>query len=65
MAVHWSPDVPDGFKSRRAFRRLFDAYIEARAEFLEIVATTLGGNVGVVDIDAPNRIGVVRPGTKH
>ncbi len=33
MDVRWSPDTPTGFRSRRAFMRLFDAYAAARAEF--------------------------------
>jgi hypothetical protein len=68
MVVAWSPDTPAGFKSRRAFMRLFDAYAAARAEFLELVATSMGGSVGVVDAPAFKRdagVTVVRPAVRH
>ncbi len=68
MVVAWSPDAPTGFKSRRAFRRLFDAYAAARAEFLELVATAMGGNVAVVDapaLEPEAAVTVVRAATRH
>ena len=64
MRIEWLPDVPN-IRSPRHWRKFFKAYEAARHAFLTDLATTLGGNVGVVDIDAPDRIGVVRPGTKH
>ena len=64
MRIEWLPDVPN-IRSPRHWRKFFKAYEAARYAFLIDVATTLGGNVGVVDIDAPSRIGVVRPAKKH
>ena len=64
MQVQWLPDVPN-IRSPRHRRKFVEAYTEARHAFLTDLATTLGGNVGIVDIDAPDKVGVVRPGTKH
>ena len=52
MKVEWLPDVPV-IRSPRHRRKFFEAYQAARRDFLTDVATTLGGNVGVVDIDKP------------
>jgi hypothetical protein len=63
MKVEWLPNVPV-IRSPRHRRKFFEAYEAARRDFLTDVATTLGGNVGVVDIDKPAEINVVRPATK-
>jgi hypothetical protein len=64
MKVEWLPDVPV-VRSPRHRRKFFEAYQAARRDFLTDVATTLGGNVGVVDIDKPAEMKIVRPGTKQ
>src|SRR4051794_26201095 len=48
MRVEWEPDVPR-IRSPRHRRRFFEAYVAARREFMTDVATSMGGNLAVVD----------------
>jgi hypothetical protein len=62
MRVEWEPDVP-AIRSRRAWRRLRDAYNRERLTFMEMLATTISGSIMVADIDGPME--VVRPASRH
>ena len=69
LQVEWEPDVPR-IKSRRQWRKFFEAYIAARHEFLRTVATSLGINIGIVDVPDEVTGGkltfeTVNPATKH
>lgn len=69
MAARWEPYEPGPIRSRRALRKLKEAYGAARAEFMQTVATVIGGNVLILD---PNSDGfgsltaeIVMPAKKH
>jgi hypothetical protein len=65
LGIEWSPRMPR-IESPRHRRRLLEAYVGARAEFLEMVAASLGGGVAVVDLDGDHtRTSVVRQPVKH
>jgi hypothetical protein len=49
LEMDWSPSVPTGIKSGRHRRKLLAAYQAARAEYMELVATVMGGAVMVID----------------
>jgi hypothetical protein len=50
LDVQWTPDVPVIRQTRRR-RRFLAAYDAARNAFLAEIATTIGGNVLVLDSD--------------
>jgi len=50
MNAEWDPRMPR-FRSARAKQKFSERYLEARADFLGIVAKMLGGSVAVADMD--------------
>jgi hypothetical protein len=49
LGMDWSPSVPTDIRSPRHRRKLIAAYQAARAEYMQIVATVIGGDVMVID----------------
>jgi hypothetical protein len=62
MQIEWEPDVPC-IRSPRRYRRFMAAYDEARFEFMQTVATTIGEAVLIADIRG--YIEIVQPATKN
>jgi hypothetical protein len=62
LQVEWDPHTPR-IRSSRHRRKFREAYEAARREFIKDVATVIGGNVGVVDLDG--QFEVLKPSTKH
>jgi hypothetical protein len=66
--TEWTPDLPrNTLRSQRATNRMISAYLKARSEFADELATVLGGDVlvaslsdGILALHEPHR-----PQTKH
>lgn len=66
LDVFWQPDVPR-IRKPRPWRKLFNAYKDARRAFYEEVAALIGGTIMIVDTDLKKIVGtevIARP-TKH
>jgi hypothetical protein len=69
LRVEWHPASPS-IRSARHRKRFFAAYVTERRTFMETVAATLGGAVGVIDLPAAVTDGqfvldCVMPPTRH
>jgi hypothetical protein len=49
LGMEWSPSMPTDIRSPRHRRKFLAAYQAARAEYMQIVATVMGGSVMVID----------------
>jgi hypothetical protein len=69
LGMEWSPSMPN-IRSPRHRRKLVAAYQEARAEYMEVVATVMGAGVLVIDThdeDGRNNPSAqsIRPAERH
>jgi hypothetical protein len=67
LTIGWTPHMP-AIKSPRARRKFMEAYVRARNEYMQVVATAIGGRVMILDGISPADISqahVADPAERH